>query len=139
MQLGTFGAIMTFSMELENKAGAFYESDAELPGELREDLKKRSMKRHRRLEKARRECVVELALEAISGLDGDDYAFGEEGKTGLASGLAGAITVEETLVRFYREAGAKMPILEIVRRFERCAKENDANLERLQNALKRTE
>jgi hypothetical protein len=134
MQLGTFGAIMTFAMELENKARSFYEGDSDLPGELREDLKKSTVKRHRRLEKARREGVVELALEAISGLDGDDYAFGEEGNAGLTGGLAGAVAIEETLVRFYREASAKMPILEIVRLFERCTKDNKANIERLRAA-----
>jgi rubrerythrin len=38
---------------------------------------------------------------------------------------------EEAAARFYRDAGAKMPIREIVRLFERLAKENDLRRERL--------
>lgn len=138
MQLGTFGAIMSFAMELESKAKAFYEADEELPVELREDLKNSSGKRHGRLERARREGVVELALEAISGLDGDDYAFDDEVNAGVAGGLAGAIAVEATCARFYRDAGAKMPMREVVRLFARCAQNNQENIVRLRAALEGT-
>lgn len=137
--LGTFGAIMSFGMDLEGRGQVFYQGCAELPNELREDLLRRSEKRHRRLEKARREGVVELALEAISGLDAEDYSIELSIGGGLSASLRRAIALEETLKRFYREAGAKLPIQEIARLFLRCAEGNEENLERLRAALNEAE
>lgn len=122
---------MSFAMKLEDRARSFYENDTELPADLREDLMKDSLKRHRRIEKARREGVVELALEAISGLDGADYAVEHEGKAGLAGTLQGAIVLEEACGRFYREASLKLPMQDMARLFMRCAKSNEENLVRL--------
>jgi len=135
MQLGTFGAIMGFAMELEMRATSLYEARAELPSDLREAMIRSAKKKHRRLEKARREGVVELALEPISGLDGDDYPLEGPTEKGRAGALRGAIALEETSARFYRDAGKKLPMQEIARLFTRCAKNNQENLAWLRLAL----
>ena len=122
---------MSFAMKLEDWARSFYENDTELPADLREDLTKDSLKRHRRIEKTRREGVVELALEAISGLDGADYAVEHEGEARSAGTLQSAIALEETCARFYREASMKLPMQDVARLFMRCAKSNEENLVRL--------
>lgn len=132
MQLGTFGAIMSFAMELEGRAGSFYSAEeTRLPHDLREDLRKGANKRWRRLEKARREGVVELALESITGLDSDNYAVEGLPSQVAKESLRQAVALEEVCSRFYKDAALKLPIREIARLFERLAQGNDDNLDRL--------
>jgi len=74
MELATFGAIMTFALEMEKQAADFYTEAAH--GELEEifsSLALDSRKRMKRLERTRREGVAEMILEPITGLNGDDY------------------------------------------------------------------
>ncbi len=131
MQLGTFGAIFTFALELEQQAVDFYESAAQ--GELEAtftDRAEKGRKRITRLERARQEGVAEMILESIVGLDGDDYPIQSE-----ADGVvAQAIELEETLRRYYIDASAKMPVKEVARLFDRMARESEkyrAELEKL--------
>ena len=126
MELGTFGAILRFAIELEERAAAFYEAGAQ--GRLTEpftELARGSRKRRRRLEQARRELVNEMILESITGLDGENYAVSLDATVGETERLHQARLLETTAARFYRDAAAKMPIREIVRLFERQAREND--------------
>ena len=125
MELGTFGAIMRFAMDLEEQAAGFYEGAARdgLRGAFGE-LASGSRKRLRRLERARREFVTEMILEAITGLDGDAYHVDLDpaDESGL---LRQAQALEEASARFYRDAAEKMPIREVVRLFRRLARENE--------------
>ncbi|MFB0535620.1 MAG: ferritin-like domain-containing protein [Anaerolineae bacterium] len=126
MELGTFGAILRFAMDLEEQAVGFYEGTAR--GGLEEtfgELARGSGKRLRRLERARREMVAEMILESITGLDGDAYHVDLDPGTDEAGLVRQAQALEETAARFYRDAAAKMPIREVVRLFQRLARENE--------------
>ena len=125
MQLGTFGAIFRFALELEEQAVAFYQAPAE--DSLKESfdqMARGSGKRHRRLERARREGVTEMILESIEGLDSVSYHVDLTPHADLTPRLDQATALEETTSRFYRDAAAKMPIEEIVRIFQRLAQES---------------
>ncbi len=135
MELATFGAILRFAMELEQQAADFYEGAA--GGELKEvfgELARGSRKRLKRLERARREMVVEMVLESITGLDGDAYGINVDSEVDEVGLLRQARTLEETSTLFYRDAADKMPIREVVRLFQRLVRENEqreAQLDRL--------
>lgn len=128
MELGTFGAILRFAMDLEEQAVGFYEGAARGGLGLEEtfgELARGSRKRLRRLERARREMVAEMILESITGLDGDAYHVDLDPGTDEAGLVRQAQALEETAARFYRDAAEKMPIREVVRLFQRLARENE--------------
>ena len=83
MELGTFGAILGFAMDLEERAAGFYEAGAQggLEGPFGE-LARGSYKRLRRLERARREWVVEMILEPITGLYSGAYPVDLDSEAG---------------------------------------------------------
>ncbi len=125
MELGTFGAIFRFAIELERQAADFYEAAAQ--GDVEDsfrEMARGSRKRLRRLEQARQEGVAEMILESIEGLDSDSYPVDLTPDAEMSQRLHQAIALEETTALFYRDAAAKMPIQEIVRLFQRLAKEN---------------
>lgn len=129
MELGTFGAILNFAMELEKRAAAFYEAGA--PGEMAgafQSLARGAQKRLRRLEQARRELVAEMILESITGLDGDVYSVSLDPASGAAERRRQAAALEQAAAGFYRDAAAKMPIREVVSLFQRLAAENEQHL-----------
>jgi rubrerythrin len=126
MQLGTFGAILGFALEMEEQAAQFYEASAR--GELEQlfrQLMRGSRKRFTRLERARREGVSEMILESITGFDGDAYQVELDPEASKVGRQRQAIALEETTQRYYQDAAEKMPILEIVRLFHRLTKENE--------------
>lgn len=132
MELGTLGAIVKYALELEEQALAFYEANAcgqaaQVFGELAGE----SRKRLSLLAQARRECVVEMILEPIAGLESQDYRFElpdrlEEGRL-----LPTAMAMEENLRRFMLAASEKVPIRSIVRTLQRLARQNEARLQAL--------
>jgi rubrerythrin len=133
MDLATFGAILSFALDLEERTSAFYKGAAK--GELEEvftDLGRSSDKRASRMERSRREGVAEMILEPISGLDSKEYEVDLPSGSSTADLLAHAITFEETALRFYRDAALKIPIREVVRVFQHMADENEKRIERLQ-------
>jgi rubrerythrin len=130
MELGTFGAILGFALQIEKQAAGFYKTVAgDHPGELFTDLARGARKRLARLERARREGVAEMILEPITGLDSADYAVTLNLEL---TPTKQALVLEEAAARFYREAAEKMPIREVVRLFERMAGENDKNCKKLE-------
>jgi rubrerythrin len=130
MELGTFGAILGFALQIEEQAAEFYKTaPGDHPSELFADLARGARKRLARLERARREGVAEMILEPITGLDSDDYAVV------LNPGMAPteqARVLEKAAAQFYRDAASKMPIREVVRLFERMARENDKNRNKIE-------
>jgi len=134
MELGTFGAILRFAMDLEQQAADFYEGTAGggLEGIFCE-LARGSRKRRSRLERARREMVTEMILESITGLDEDAYDVNLDSKADEVELLRQARTLEETSARFYRDAADKMPIREVVRLFQRLVRENEQRKAQLGN------
>ena len=132
MELGTFGAILRLAMDLEEQAEQLYSDIAtcDLEDVFRE-LARGSRKRVKRLERARRELVAEMILESITGLDGDAYRVDLGSQASETTLLQRARRLELGSARFYRDAAAKMPILEVARLFQRMASENDRRRARL--------
>ncbi len=125
MQLGTFGAILRFAMELESQAAAFYEAAVQgVLADLFQEMARGSGKRLNRLERARREGVAEMILESIEGLDSSSYQMDLTADADTGQRLQQALALEEMTSLFYRDAAAKMPIQEIVRLFQQLADEN---------------
>lgn len=140
LELGTFGAVMKFAMELESIAAEFYKSasskttDAGL-GSLLEKLSSRSTKRSKILERVRRENVTEMILEPIAGLDSDSYDLETENPDSKSL-LEICIRVEEKRFKFFVEGSTKIGFLiEAADTFERLADENQDNIETLKKKL----
>ncbi len=135
MELGTFGAILGYAMQLEEGAAGFYEAAAR--GSLQAafgELARSSRKRLRRLERDRREGVAEMILESITGLDSDAYRMDLNSEADETELLRQAQALEETAARFYRDAAVKMPVREVTRSLTRMAQENEkraAELEKI--------
>ena len=146
MELGTFGAILKFALDLENSASAFYESSIKITTnqtlrDLLEKLFQRKQKRIQLLTRVRRENVTETILEHISGLDSDDYqaipALPAEPDEQQFCKIASKM--EERIHEFFVAAAVKIGFLyEVADAFERLAEENIENKEKLLGHLKST-
>lgn len=113
--LNTFGAILTFAIDLETQLRDYYQSAGE--GGRAEDADKRRVK----MERVRRENVLEITLEAIEGLSEADYALN------LADTSAGGQqAVEEIAARFYADVAPKINVRVAQRALERCGKEHES-------------
>ena len=134
MELGTFGAILRFAMDLETQAAEFYGTQAQGgPGERFREWARAPRKRLKRLERARREGVSEMILEAIVGLNRDAYQVEVDWKTENESvWVHQALSLEEAAARFYRDAASKMPIREVARLFDRLAREHEHQSQQLE-------
>ena len=135
MELGTFGAILKYAMEIEEEVNKFYESasgvakDPKLVDRFQE-LHKRGEKRLKTLERVRRENVTEMILEPIVGLDSDDYKI--ETSISESELVDTALSVERTLHGFYSEAAIKIEFLiEASYAFELLAEANERAVETL--------
>jgi|YNPNPStandDraft_1061719.scaffolds.fasta_scaffold39115_2 rubrerythrin len=135
MELATFGAVLSFAMDLEQRLGVLYRKlQSHAPGELSAQLGRAieaAQKRAKLLEQVRRENVAELILEPISGFRSEDYAL-ENASEVYASYEACKEAwrkAERTAVSFYTLGAQKLPIPEVKRVFERLAKEHERSLE----------
>jgi hypothetical protein len=132
MELGTFGAILKFALDVEDQVSAFYKSAAALPvnrnlGTIFLELSSRGEKRLKTLERIRRENVTEMILESIVGLNSDDYIITtkipESADDEVLKQLA--ISIETTLQDFYKTAAIKIEFLsEAAYAFEILAEKN---------------
>ncbi len=133
MDLATFGAILSYAMKFEEQAATFYATAAK--GKLTDvftDIERSSRKRAKRMERTRREGVAEMILEPIMGLNGDDYQTVLSADANESLLLEQAIALEDTAIRFYRDAAAKLPIREVVRTFTRMAEDNEKRKNQLE-------
>lgn len=113
--LNTFGAILSYAAEMEAQLGAYYAGIGE------SERARAADKRRAKLERARRENVVEITLEPIEGLDVADYALD------LADvSPQGQAALEKVAARFYRDAAPKINVRAAQRALERCGKEHGA-------------
>ncbi|MGY5875293.1 MAG: hypothetical protein RTU30_06075 [Candidatus Thorarchaeota archaeon] len=143
MDLGTFGAVMKFALQLEEDSHSFYESA--IIGVSNDEIKttfnslmQRSEKRRELLERVRRENVTEMILEPISGLEISDYSIVTLCQSDLddTKRCELAISIEVKRHRFYEDAGGKIEFLiEAADAFERLADENEENIDSLRNFL----
>ena len=138
LDLGTFGAIIKFALEIENEVRELYHGlseqskDAELK-QLFKDLETRGQKRIQTLERVRRENVTEMILEPIEGLDSDSFrihtAILAKDETTLKNHVA---TIESALQSFYTTAARKIDFLpEAEYAFELLAEKNEETIKRL--------
>lgn len=115
MSLNTFGAILTYAIELETSLQTYYTSAGN------SDRARDADKRRVKLERARRENVLEITLEAIDGLDEANYSLN------LAdTSAAGQQAVEQMAARFYADVAPKINVREAQRLLEKCGKEHTA-------------
>lgn len=117
-QLNTFGAIMTYAIELEAQLVNYYTGIGD------DERTKAADKRRVNLERTRRENVTEIKLEAIDGLDAGDYELNLEDTS-----EAGQTAVEQTAAQFYADVAPKINVREAQRMLERCGKQHRQLLE----------
>lgn len=111
--LNTFGAVMSFAIQLEANLSAYYQAAGSADRAADAD------KRRSRLERIRRENIVEITLEAIDGLDESTYALDLSDTS-----EAGQRAAERTAAQFYTDAAPKLNVLPAQRALERCAREH---------------
>ncbi|MCY4063035.1 MAG: hypothetical protein OXG53_11755 [Chloroflexi bacterium] len=111
--LNTFGAVFTFAIELETRLSAYYSYIGDAA------MARAADKRRKKLERVRRENVVEITLEPITGLDADDYALDLNDRS--AAGQAGAARIAS---QFYRDAAPKINVRAAQRALERSGREH---------------
>jgi len=139
MELGTFGAVLKFAMDLEEQAVSFYEAaQASLVNsKTREQftsLMERSQKRLKTLERVRRENTTEMILEPIGGLDQETYTPDTDTSSGLDEKalLSMAISLEKKLQNFYTDASVKVEFLiEAAYALEAMAEDSEEAVEEL--------
>ncbi|TFG98616.1 hypothetical protein E4H12_05585 [Candidatus Thorarchaeota archaeon] len=139
MDLGTFGAIIKFALEVEEEVKSFYKKVSELARNdalvrLLGDLVTRGQKRINTLERVRRENVTEMILEPIEGLDSDSFSIktSDSGDIDDATIKTLASAIETTLQRFYTIAAKKIDFLpEVEYAFELLAEKNESAIKQL--------
>lgn len=115
--LNTFGAVLSFAIELESGLATYYTvlDNAERAADAEQ--------RQSKLERVRRENVVEITLEPIDGLDEDDYPLNFDDRSPV-----GQTTLEQTAAQFYEDAAPKINVRQAQRALERCHKAHAALL-----------
>lgn len=111
--LNQFGAILTFAIELENQLADYYQTIGN------EERSKAATKRKSKLERVRRENVLEITLEAIDGLDEVNYVMNLDDTS-----EAGQSAVETIAIQFYSDVAPKINVRQAQRALERCGKEH---------------
>ncbi len=138
MSLNTFGAVVTFAIDLEGALQRFYEDAAKVSegdaAELFDNYARKSGKRRQRLIAVRQDNVTEMVLEPISGLNQVDYEPTFTTPADSAAALAEAIRLEERAERFYRDAGPKLNVTEPRRAFQKLGQENSERLAEIRAA-----
>jgi len=139
MELGTFGAIMKFTLELENEVSRFYESASQNVEDQNlidvfSELLRRGQKRITTLERVRRENITEMILEPIAGLDSEIYKpdtkIPEGGSEDTIRKMS--VDIEKRLKEFYSQASIKIDFLsEVAYTFELLAEANEKAVQRL--------
>lgn len=115
--LNTFGAIMTHAVNLESALAEYYQKTGN------SDRAQAADKRRQKMERIRRELVLEITLEPIDGLDEADYALNLEDTS-----AAGQQTIEATAATFYADVAPKINVRQAQRALERAGKEHSALL-----------
>ncbi len=139
MELGTFGAVIKFALELEAMAAAFYETASAITSteQLKIPFEAHIQKRLTRMEtlkRLRRENTTEMILEPIHGLQDNEYRVKSECPEGCPDEelLKLASDLEERNQKFYQDAAKKIEFLiEPADIFDRFAEENGDNAQSL--------
>lgn len=113
MALNSFGAILTFAIELETRLRDYYQAAGDSSRAADAD------KRRQNMERVRRENVTEIKLEPIQGLDEADYPLDLEDTS-----PAGQKAVEQIAARFYTDVAPHINVREAQRALERAARQH---------------
>lgn len=113
--LNSFGAVLTYAIELETRLRDYYQAAGNA------DRAKEADARRAKLERVRRENVVEITLEAIDGLDAEDFA-----PNWSDTSASGQRAAEAVAARFYTTAAPKINVREARSALERCGKQHAA-------------
>lgn len=112
-ELNTFGAVLTYAIEIETLLrDAYRESGKDA------EAKAADQRRHR-LERTRSEHVLEITLEPIHGLNVSDYVT-------LHDASADLVEKEAAATAFYNDASPKINVRQAQRVLQRCAREHAA-------------
>jgi hypothetical protein len=111
--LNSFGAIFTFAIELEGRLQEYYKALGD------SDKAEAAEERIEKLERSRRENVLEITLEPIDGLDASDYELNLSD-----SSAAGQKAVAKVVAQFYADTAPKINVRQAQRTLERCGKEH---------------
>jgi chromatin segregation and condensation protein Rec8/ScpA/Scc1 (kleisin family) len=112
--LQNFGAVFTFAIEMEGQVHDYFAGLGD------DDTAEAASKRIKKLERARREYVVEITLEPIDDLDTDTYQLNTEDTSS-----AGKDALTATAKQFYTDAAPKINVRQAQRILERCGKQYD--------------
>ncbi|MHB0877879.1 MAG: hypothetical protein ACYC5O_17715 [Anaerolineae bacterium] len=123
-ELGTFGAVVGFAIELEKHAVGFYQGleEAGMEGAAAQAagaLSRAHKKRQQLLEQMRRENVTEMILEPIHGLHREEWLVAPVTSAG------GAVALERHIAGFCLAAAEKVSIPQVARQFRRLAAESE--------------
>lgn len=137
MQLGTFGAILKFASELEEAASNFYDGAAKKASpDLQKtfcDFSNASKKNKQMLERTRRMEMQEMILEAITGIDSDNYKVDATISTEEKKNIGKAIEIESKTKKFYEDSMEKLGFLPNVKKtLAKLAAEKQERIKRLQ-------
>ncbi|MEJ5292034.1 MAG: hypothetical protein WHS82_00325 [Candidatus Methanosuratincola sp.] len=137
MQLGTFGAILKFASELEEAASNFYEGAAKKASlDLQKtftDFANVSKKNKQMIERTRRMEMQEMILEAITGIDSDNYKFDMTISSEDKENVERAIEIESKTKKFYEDSMEKLGFLPNVKKMlAKFASERQDRIKRLQ-------
>lgn len=133
--LNTFGAILSFAIELEDTLQRYYQQAASVvagdSSEVFDNFARKSGKRKQRLVGIRQENITEMVLEPITGLNDEDYALTIGNPATSAEALTEAIRLEERVERFYSDSGPKLNVTEPRRALQKFAQETAERLSEL--------
>lgn len=136
MELGTFGAIISFVLELEQQTCDYYDQLKQTAqSELFHQLQHGSYKRISRLARIRQELVTEMILEPITGIDSDKYKIDIAPESDEVDIFNQAILLEGNLDDFYSQVSPLIPMKEVARAFLRMAEENEKRITSIKNYL----
>lgn len=140
MQLGTFGAILKYAIEIEDAATQYYgELAKKAPDATKASIYEifNSSKRNKQtLEKTRRMELQEMVLEAITGIDTLNYEVKFDIPVDFYTGLNDAIEIEKKASVFYLESSKKLSFLPNAKRtLEKLSKERATRIEFIKSLL----
>jgi hypothetical protein len=113
MALNSFGAILTYAINLETRLRDYYQAVGDSSRAADAD------KRRANMERVRRENVTEIKLEPIQGLDEANYTLNLDDTS-----PAGQQAVERIAARYYTDVAPHINVREAQRALERAARQH---------------
>jgi len=111
----TFAALISFLMQCENKLKEFYEAAAQKTDQTKlkslfHTFSEQNLEHKGKMEKARRETLVEMALEPITGLRLNDCVAQIDAiiKNDNMNSVEKAVILEKVMQKLYSEASSKV-------------------------------